>query len=43
VQEAGGVANDFLGANGLLGRGPVLAANRPMLTLSEEVTGVALG
>ena len=42
VQEAGGVACDFLGANGLLGRGPAVAAVRPMRALTEELTGVPL-
>ncbi len=42
VQEAGGVACDFLGANGLLGRGPAVAAVAPMRALTEELTGVAL-
>ncbi len=42
VREAGGVTNDFLGVNGLLGRGPVVAANRQMQALSEELTGVRL-
>ena len=42
VQEAGGVAVDFLAANGLFGRGPVVAAVRPMQALSEELTGQRL-
>lgn len=43
VEEAGGVTLDFLGANGLLGRGPVVASVAPVRSLVEEVTGVRLG
>lgn len=42
VREAGGVACDFLGANGLMGRGPAVAAVKPMQALAEELTGVPL-
>jgi len=42
VQEAGGVACDFLGQNGLMGRGPAVAAVTPMQALTEELTGVPL-
>jgi len=42
VQEAGGVACDFLAANGLMGRGPAVAAVEPMRTLTEELTGTPL-
>jgi len=43
VQEAGGVACDFLEANGLMGRGPAVAAVKPMRALTQELTGVRLG
>lgn len=42
VREAGGVGCDFLGANGLTGRGPVVAAVPPLHALAQEITGVPL-
>ncbi len=42
VAEAGGCAGDFLAANGVRGRGPVVASVAAMRNLTEEVTGARL-
>ncbi|TVQ36015.1 MAG: inositol monophosphatase [Geminicoccaceae bacterium] len=42
VQEAGGVAVDFLADTGLLARGPVVATVPVLRELAQEVTGVRL-
>jgi myo-inositol-1(or 4)-monophosphatase len=42
VREAGGVACDFIGEHGLVGRGAAVAAVKPMQALAEELTGVRL-